>query len=60
MKIAGAILFFFALFGLRAGEESPVFEGKFRITQDLTVIPSKTSDAIRAVFSHNKDRCHQR
>jgi hypothetical protein len=31
-------------------EQLPVFAGKFRITQDLTVIPSKTSDAIRAVF----------
>jgi len=35
-------------------EEVPVFEGKFRITQDLTVTPSKTSDAIRAVFSHKR------
>jgi hypothetical protein len=40
-------------------EQVPVFEGKFRITQDLTVVPSKTSDAIRAVFSQ-KDRHHQR
>jgi hypothetical protein len=31
-------------------EQLPVFAGKFRITQDLTVVPSKTSDAIRAVF----------
>ena len=35
-------------------EQVPVFEGKFRITQDLTVTPSKTSDAIRAVFSHKR------
>jgi hypothetical protein len=35
-------------------EHVPVFEGKFRITQDLTVIPSRTSDAIRAVFSHKR------
>jgi hypothetical protein len=35
-------------------EQVPVFEGKFRITQDLTVIPSKTSDAVRAVFSHKR------
>jgi hypothetical protein len=35
-------------------EQVPVFEGKFRITQDLTVTPSKTSDAIRAVFSHTR------
>jgi len=35
-------------------EQVPVFEGKFRITQDLTVVPSKTSDAIRAVFSHKR------
>ena len=35
-------------------EHVPVFEGKFRITQDFTVIPSKTSDAIRSVFSHKR------
>jgi len=35
-------------------EHVPVFEGKFRITQDLTVIPSRTSDAIRSVFSHER------
>jgi len=32
-------------------EHVPVFEGKFRISQDLTVTPSKASDAIRTVFS---------
>jgi hypothetical protein len=35
-------------------EHVPVFEGKFRITQDFTVIPSKTSDVIRSVFSHKR------
>ena len=35
-------------------EQVPVLEGKFRIAQDLTVIPSKTSDAIRAAFSHKR------
>jgi hypothetical protein len=35
-------------------EDVPVFEGRFRITQDLTVTPSKTADAIRAVFSHKR------
>jgi len=35
-------------------EHVPVFEGKFRITQDLTVIPSRTSDAIRSLFSHKR------
>ena len=32
-------------------EQVPVFEGKFRITQDVTVTPSKVGDGIRAVFS---------
>ncbi len=35
-------------------EQVPVLEGKFRVTQDLTIVPSKTSDAIRAVFSHKR------
>src|SRR5258706_831917 len=35
-------------------EHVPVFEGKFRITQDLTVIPSRTSDAVRSLFSRNR------
>jgi len=35
-------------------EHVPVFEGKFRISQDLTVTPSKTSDAIRALFSKER------
>jgi hypothetical protein len=35
-------------------EHVPVFEGKFRISQDLTVMPSKASDAIRAVFSKER------
>ncbi len=35
-------------------EQVPVFEGKFRITQDVTVTPSKTGDGIRAVFSVGK------
>jgi len=35
-------------------EHVPVFEGKFRISQDLTVTPSKASDAIRTVFSKER------
>jgi hypothetical protein len=35
-------------------EHVPVFEGKFRITQDLTVTPSKASDAIRSVLSEER------
>jgi AhpC/TSA family protein/cytochrome c biogenesis DsbD-like protein len=35
-------------------EQVPVFEGKFRITQDVTVIPSLAGDGIRAVFSVGK------
>lgn len=35
-------------------EHVPVFEGKFRISQDLTVTPSRTADGLRALFS--KDR----
>jgi len=35
-------------------EHVPVFEGKFRIIQDLTVIPSRTSDAVRSVFSRER------
>ena len=35
-------------------EQVPVFEGKFRITQDVTVTPSKAGDGIRAVFSAGK------
>jgi len=35
-------------------EHVPVFEGKFRITQDLTVVPSRTSDAVRSLFSHKR------
>ena len=32
-------------------EQVPVFEGKFRITQDVTVTPSKLSDALRSLVS---------
>jgi hypothetical protein len=35
-------------------EHVPVFEGKFRISQDLTVTPSRSSDAIRSVFSKER------
>jgi hypothetical protein len=35
-------------------EHVPVFEGKFRISEDLTVTPSKASDAMRAVFSKER------
>jgi hypothetical protein len=35
-------------------EQVPVFEGKFRISQDVTVTPSKAGDGIRAVFSAGK------
>src|SRR5215467_1011446 len=32
-------------------EQVPVFEDRFRITQDVTITPSKAGDGIRAVFS---------
>jgi hypothetical protein len=32
----------------------PVFEGKFRITQDVTVAASKVRDGLRAVLSSEK------
>jgi len=32
-------------------ERVPVFEGKFRITQDITVTPSKTGDVARSLVS---------
>jgi AhpC/TSA family protein/cytochrome c biogenesis DsbD-like protein len=32
-------------------EQVPVFEGNFRITQDVTVTPSKTRDAVRSLVS---------
>ena len=35
-------------------EHVPVFEGRFRISQDLTITPSRTADAIRAVFSKER------
>jgi AhpC/TSA family/Disulphide bond corrector protein DsbC len=35
-------------------EQVPVFEGKFRITEDVTLPFSKTGDGIRAVFSAGK------
>jgi len=35
-------------------EQVPVFEGKFRMTQDVTITPSKAGDGIRAVFSAGK------
>ena len=35
-------------------EEVPVFDGKFRITQDVTVSASKTADGIRALLSASK------
>jgi hypothetical protein len=35
-------------------EHVPVFEGKFRISQDLTVTPSRTADAVRSVFSKER------
>ena len=35
-------------------EQVPVFEGKFKITQDLTVSASKTGDGIRALLSASK------
>lgn len=35
-------------------EQVPVFEGEFRITQDVTVTPSKVGDGIRAVFLAGK------
>jgi hypothetical protein len=35
-------------------EHVPVFEGKFRITQDVTVTPSKTGDVVRSLVSAQK------
>jgi hypothetical protein len=35
-------------------EHVPVFEGRFRITQDLTVTPSEASDAARSLFSKER------
>jgi AhpC/TSA family/Disulphide bond corrector protein DsbC len=35
-------------------ENVPVFEGKFRISQDLTVTPSEISDGLRSVFSKER------
>jgi hypothetical protein len=35
-------------------EHVPVFEGKFRVSQDLTITPSRISDGLRAVFSHER------
>jgi len=35
-------------------EHVPVFEGKFRISQDLTVTPSRTADGLRSVFSKER------
>jgi AhpC/TSA family/Disulphide bond corrector protein DsbC len=35
-------------------EQVPVFEGKFRITQDVTLPFSKAGDGVRAVFSRGK------
>jgi hypothetical protein len=35
-------------------ERVPVFEGKFRITQDVTVTPSKTRDIVRSLVSAEK------
>ncbi|HTC13006.1 MAG TPA: protein-disulfide reductase DsbD domain-containing protein [Chthoniobacterales bacterium] len=35
-------------------ERVPVLEGKFRITQDVTVTPSKTGDVVRSLVSAQK------
>jgi hypothetical protein len=35
-------------------ERVPVFEGKFRITQDVTVTPSKAGDVVRSLVSAQK------
>ncbi|HXJ12413.1 MAG TPA: protein-disulfide reductase DsbD N-terminal domain-containing protein [Candidatus Limnocylindrales bacterium] len=35
-------------------ERVPVFEGKFRITQDVIVTPSKTGDVVRSLVSTQK------
>jgi Thiol:disulfide interchange protein DsbD, N-terminal len=35
-------------------ERVPVFEGKFRITQDVTVTPSKSQDVVRSLVSAQK------
>jgi hypothetical protein len=35
-------------------EQVPVFEGKFRITEDVTVAASKAGDGLRALLSASK------
>jgi hypothetical protein len=35
-------------------ERVPVFEGRFRTTQDVTVIPSKARDVVRSLVSAQK------
>ena len=35
-------------------EQVPVFEGKFRFTQDVTITASKAGDGLRAIFSVGK------
>jgi hypothetical protein len=35
-------------------EYVPVFAGKFRITQDVKVIPSKTRDVVRSLIAADK------
>ena len=35
-------------------ERVPVFEGKFRITEDVTVIPSEPRDVVRSLVSAQK------
>jgi hypothetical protein len=35
-------------------ERVPIFEGNFRITQDVTVTPSKTGDVVRSLVSAQK------
>ena len=37
--------------GAAIQENVPVFEGEFRITQDVTVTPSKPADAVRSLVS---------
>lgn len=43
-----------ALYLAAIKEQVPVFEGKFRITQDVTVSASKVGDGLRAVLSAGK------
>ncbi len=43
-----------ALYLAAIKETVPVFNGKFRVSQDVTIIPSKTGDIVRSLLSSEK------